>query len=68
MINLNNPNLKNITEDLLDTFLRAGTIAKKISQRGLKVTINQEFDNWVEIKLLDGKEGWVEDKELRLIK
>ena len=31
-------NLKNITEDLIDTFLKAGETAKKISQSGLNIT------------------------------
>jgi len=39
---LNNLNLKNITEDLLDTFLKAGRIAREISQKGVKVTIKTD--------------------------
>ena len=35
-------NLKNITEDLIDTFLKAGKIAKEISQRGVKITIKAD--------------------------
>ena len=34
--------MKNITEDLIDTFLKAGKIAKEISQRGVKVTIKSD--------------------------
>ena len=34
--------LKNITEKLLDTFLNAGEVAKKISQRGVKITIKAD--------------------------
>ena len=39
---MNNLNLKNITEDLLDTFLYAGNIAKETSLRGVKVTIKAD--------------------------
>ena len=34
--------LKNITENLIDTFLQAGKTAKKISHRGVKVTIKAD--------------------------
>ena len=34
---------------------------------GLKVLINQSSENWIEIELLDGKSGWVEDDQIRLI-
>ena len=39
---MNNLNLKNITEQLLDTFLEAGRIAREISRRGVKVTIKSD--------------------------
>ena len=39
---MNNLNLKNIAEELLDTFLEAGKIAKEISQRGVKITIKAD--------------------------
>ena len=39
---MNNLNLKNITEDLLDTFIKAGKIAKEISDRGVKITIKND--------------------------
>jgi len=39
---LNNLNLKNITENLIDTFLKAGKIAKEISHRGAKITIKAD--------------------------
>ena len=39
---MNNLNLKNITEELLDTFLEAGKIAKEISRRGIKITIKPD--------------------------
>ena len=39
---MNNLNLKNIVEDLLNTFLEAGKIAKKISDRGVKITIKPD--------------------------
>ena len=34
---------------------------------GLKVSINQTSKNWVEIELLDGKAGWIENYQIRLI-
>ena len=36
---MNNLNLKNTAENLIDTFLKAGKIAKEISRRGVKITI-----------------------------
>ena len=39
---MNNLNLKNITEELLNTFLEAGKIAKEISRRGVKITIKTD--------------------------
>ena len=39
---MNNLNLKNITEELLDTFLKSGKIAKEISCRGVKITIKAD--------------------------
>ena len=39
---MNNLNLKNITEDLLETFLEAGNVAKNISSRGAKITIKTD--------------------------
>ena len=39
---MNNLNLKNITEQLLDTFLEAGKTAREISQQGVKVTIKSD--------------------------
>ena len=39
---MNNLNLKNTAEDLIDTFLKAGKIAKEFSQRGVKVTIKSD--------------------------
>jgi len=39
---LNNLNLKNTAEDLIDTFLKAGKIAKEISHRGVKITIKTD--------------------------
>jgi len=39
---LNNLDLKNIVEELLDTFLEAGKIAKEISRRGVKITIKSD--------------------------
>ena len=35
---------------------------------GLKVSINQLENNWVEIELLDGKTGWISNDQIRLIK
>ena len=39
---MNNLNLKNITENLIETFLNAGNIAKEISHRGVKITIKAD--------------------------
>ena len=39
---MNNLNLKNTTEQLIDTFLEAGKIAKDISQQGVKITIKTD--------------------------
>ncbi|MDC0059646.1 3'(2'),5'-bisphosphate nucleotidase CysQ [Pelagibacteraceae bacterium] len=39
---MNNSDLKNISEGLLATFIKAGEIAKKISERGLKITIKHD--------------------------
>ena len=39
---MNNLNLKNIAESLIDTFLKAGKIAKEISNRGVKITIKPD--------------------------
>ena len=39
---MNNLDLKNIVESLLDTFLKAGKIAKEISHRGVKITIKTD--------------------------
>ena len=34
---------------------------------GLKVSVNQTSENWMEIELLDGKTGWVKNDQIRLI-
>ena len=39
---MNNINLKNTTENLIDTFLKAGKVAKEISDRGVKITIKAD--------------------------
>ena len=39
---MNKLNLKNTAEDLIDTFLQAGKIAKEISQQGVKITIKAD--------------------------
>ena len=39
---MNNLDLKNTAEELLDTFLKAGKIAKEISQRGVKITVKAD--------------------------
>ncbi len=39
---MNNLNLKNIAENLLDTFIEAGSVAKKISKDGVKITIKDD--------------------------
>ena len=35
---------------------------------GLRVSIIQAVDEWVEIELLDGKMGWIENDQIRLIR
>ena len=35
---------------------------------GLRVSINQAVDDWVEIELLDGKMGWIENNQIRWIR
>ena len=35
---------------------------------GLKVSINQLENDWVEIELLDGKTGWINKNQIRLIR
>ena len=39
---MNNLNLKNISEELVSTFLKAGKIAKEISHQGVKITIKAD--------------------------
>ena len=39
---MNNLNLKDTTESLISTFLKAGEIAKEISKRGVKITIKAD--------------------------
>ncbi len=39
---MNDLNLKNIAENLINTFLEAGKVAKEISQRGVKITIKSD--------------------------
>ena len=39
---MDNLNLKNTAEALIETFLKAGEIAKEISQRGVKITIKDD--------------------------
>ena len=34
---------------------------------GLRVSVKQKTDEWVEIELLDGKIGWIENDQIRLI-
>lgn len=38
-----------------------------VIHEGLKVTIEDKVDNWLRIRLLDGKVGWLEEKELEII-
>ena len=39
---MNNLNLKKIAVELIDTFLEAGQVARKISQYGVKITIKSD--------------------------
>ena len=42
LITLNNLSLKNTAENLIDTFIKAGKIAKDIGYRGVKITIKAD--------------------------
>ena len=42
LIKLNNLDLKTITENLIDTFLEAGNVAKSLNQKGLRITIKSD--------------------------
>ena len=42
LLKLNNLDLKNTIENLIDTFLEAGTVAKKISEKGVKISIKPD--------------------------
>ena len=35
---------------------------------GLRVSINKIADDWVKIELLDGKTGWIENNQIRMIR
>ena len=39
---MNNINLKNIAEELINTFIEAGRIAQEISDQGVKITIKED--------------------------
>ena len=39
---MNNLNLKDISEKLLDTFIKAGKVTKEISKKGVKVTFKAD--------------------------
>ena len=39
---MNNVDLKNTAENLIDTFLYAGSVAKEISRRGVKIVIKPD--------------------------
>ena len=39
---MNDINLKDVIENLIDTFLEAGKIAKEINERGLEITIKPD--------------------------
>ena len=34
---------------------------------GLKVSVNQSSEDWIEIELMDGKTGWIKNEQIRLI-
>ena len=42
MTQIDNLNLEKITQQLLDTFIEAGNAAKKISKKGVKITIKPD--------------------------
>ena len=39
---MNKLELKKITEGLIDTFIKAGEVAKKISKKGVEITIKED--------------------------
>jgi tetratricopeptide (TPR) repeat protein len=47
-------------------FIRDDAVLFKIHE-GIKVTIDSEQGDWVEISLLDGKKGWVLSEQLRIL-
>ncbi len=47
-------------------FVRSDAVLFKIHE-GIKVSINHDQGDWVEISLLDGKKGWIKLNQLRLL-
>jgi len=47
-------------------FFRSDAVLFKIHE-GIKVSINHDQGDWVEISLLDGKKGWIKLNQLRLL-
>ena len=47
-------------------FIRSDAVLFKIHE-GIKVSINHDQGDWIEISLLDGKKGWIKLNQLRLL-
>jgi uncharacterized protein YgiM (DUF1202 family) len=47
-------------------FVRSDAVLFKIHE-GIKVSIDHDQGDWVEISLLDGKKGWIKLNQLRLL-
>ena len=65
----NSLNLGVIYSQTVDVRSEPNTYSTRIFEvhEGLKVSISQLENDWVEIELLDGKTGWIEKQYIRLI-
>ena len=65
----NSLNLGVIYSQTVDVRSEPNTYSTRIFEvhEGLKVSINQLENDWIEIELLDGKTGWISNDQIRLI-
>ena len=65
----NSLNLGVIYSQTVDVRSEPNTYSTRIFEvhEGLKVSISQLENDWVEIELLDGKTGWISNDQIRLI-
>jgi len=63
-----------ITEGIIDTYSidvlsepNTSSIVLFQVHEGLKVSIAQHSKNWLEVELVDGKRGWINEKNIRII-